>query len=548
VRALDESNFANPNFNGTFVFSPVEGLGSQVTNSLAVYQNALAGLCTISGSTACPSQVQISTGQPLLQFNLIDAGLYAEDEWKARPNLSFTYGLRFESQTDIHDHADFAPRLGIAWGVGSDGRAAPRTVLRAGFGMFYDRFGQNLLEEAYRYNGEPGSQQRITVQNPDFFSPQVSFAQVQAAGGAATAPTTYQISPDIRAAYTIQSAVSIERQVTKAATVSVTYLNSHGEHLFYIRNANAPFFVGGPQPIPDGGNIYQYDSEGIFRQNQLIANARFALGRKISLFGFYTLNYANSNVSGGGGGGGYSTGVSSSASFLSNSYDPMADYGRAAFDVRHRGLIAGTIELRYGFRLSPFIVINSGGPYNITTGQDNNGDSIFNDRPILLSQAGCPIVTITGTQYCTPIGTFNTATTAATPLSSIVPINYGRGPSNATVNLRLSKTFGFGREKQGAGGGEGRGGGRGPGGLGGRGLSGAGGGMGGFFGGGSTTNRTYNLTFSIMARNMLNALNPGQPVGSLSSPFVTQSISIAGGPFSSASANRRVDLQAMFSF
>ena len=45
-----------------------------------------------------------------------DAGLYAEDEWRAKPNLSFTYGLRVESQNNIHDHADFAPRLGVAWG------------------------------------------------------------------------------------------------------------------------------------------------------------------------------------------------------------------------------------------------------------------------------------------------------------------------------------------------------------------------------------------------------------------------------------------------
>jgi hypothetical protein len=166
-----------------------------------------------------------------------------------------------------------------------------------------------------------------------------------------------------------------------------------------------------------------------------------------------------------------------------------------------------------------------------------------------VSSAGCPTVVVTGTQYCTPIGTFNTAITPGTPLGRIVPAYFGNGPGNATVNLRLSKTFGFGREKKGGGGGGG-GGDRGPrmgAGLGGRGLSGSSGGMGGFFGGGST-NRAYNLTFSIMARNLLNSLNPGPPVGSLSSPFFGQSIAIAGGPFSSASANRRVDLQVLFSF
>jgi hypothetical protein len=83
------------------------------------------------------------------------------------------------------------------------------------------------------------------------------------------------------------------------------------------------------------------------------------------------------------------------------------------------------------------------------------------------------------------------------------------------------------------------------GGLGPRGLSGGGGNP---FNFGGSTNRRYNLTFSISARNLLNSANPGLPVGNLSSPFFGQSISIAGGPFSSASANRRIDLQVMFSF
>jgi hypothetical protein len=154
------------------------------------------------------------------------------------------------------------------------------------------------------------------------------------------------------------------------------------------------------------------------------------------------------------------------------------------------------------------------------------------------------------TDICTPLGTFNTVPTG----QAILPVNYGTGPGNATFNLRLSKTIGFGAEAKGAsggrdggpGGGGSRGGGPPGGGLGGRGLSGAGGGN--PFGSGGTTNRRYNLTFSISVRNLLNSANPGVPVGNLSSQLFAQSISIAGGPFSSASANRRVDLQVMFSF
>jgi len=156
---------------------------------------------------------------------------------------------------------------------------------------------------------------------------------------------------------------------------------------------------------------------------------------------------------------------------------------------------------------------------------------------------------VSGSLYCTPLGTFS----AALPGSgqTVLPMNYGSGPGNATFNLRLSKTFGLGRETKGASGGGGGGGGGGPrggfpgGGLGGRGLSGGNGGN--LFGGGATTNRRYNLTFSVSGRNIFNSVSPGQPVGNLSSPFFGQSIAL-GGPFSSASSNRRVDLQVMFSF
>ncbi len=544
-RAITTSNSSDPNFNGSFVFSPVFTGGTPV-NALTVYQGAAQGNCSVSGSTSCPSQFSLTIGTPLVQVNWFDAGLYAEDEWRIRPNLSFTYGLRFESQNDIHDHADFAPRLGIAWGLGSDGKTPPKTVLRGGFGIFYDRFGYNLVQQAERLNGV--TQQSIVVQNPDFYTTSQSnlpsFSALQAMSTAS--PTIYQIDPNARAPYTMQAAASIERQVTKAATVSLTYLNSRGEHGLYIRNINAP--LNGVYPLQaqyGHDNVYQYDSEGTFRQNQLIANVRFSVGKKVSLFGFYTLGYANSNISSGGGGG-FGSGVTSSANFLSNQYDPTADYGRAAFDVRDRAFIGGSIEVPYGFRLNPFIIINSGQPYNITTGTDLNGDSIFNDRPVLLNTATCGAVTVSGTTYCTPLGTFG----AASPANgqTVLPVNYKTGPSSATFNLRLSKTFGFGPETKGAGAMQGPGGPGGPrggfpgGGLGGRGL----GGGGNPFGGGAT-NRRYNLTFSVSGRNIFNSVSPASPVGNLSSRFFGQSIAL-GGPFSSASSNRRLDLQVMFAF
>jgi len=551
LRATTDSNVSNQNFNGTFTFSSLQQYEINVlpgTSCLSLLIAALPTVPTPGGLANCgASQFSITTGQPLSQVSLVDAGLYAQDDWRIRPNMTLSYGLRFETQNDIHDHGDFAPRISFAWGLGGGGKkVAPKTVLRAGFGIFYDRVPYNLVLQAERLNGF--TQQQIIV------PANVSMQQ--------TSPTTYQIASNLRAPMTMQSALGVERQVAKSTTVAVTYINSYGEHQLFLRNANAPLpgtFSPGVRPFGGNDNIYQYDSEGIFRQNQVIANARTNLGSKLSLFGFYMLNYANSDLGAGSGGAsspGFSPGTTGiSANFLSNSYDPMADYGRSQFDVRQRGVVGGTISLPYAFRLNPFIIASSGQPYNVTVGQDLNGDSIFNDRPSLVSTARCNnLPPYTSGIACTSLGTFNLT---PAPGSLPIPINIGTGSTLFTMNLRLSKTFGFGREvgagqgaRSGQGGGGGGGGGRGGpgGGLGGRGLSGAGGPGGGPFSAAAPTNRRYNFTFSVSARNVLNRVNLAPPIGNLSSPLFGESNDLAHGPYSFGSATRRIDLQVLFSF
>jgi hypothetical protein len=180
-------------------------------------------------------------------------------------------------------------------------------------------------------------------------------------------------------------------------------------------------------------------------------------------------------------------------------------------------------------------------PYNVTIGQDLNGDSLYNDRPSFSGACSQP------TNPC-----FYNANPA--PGDSRVPINYLTGPPQFTLNLRLSKTFGFGREAAapnapggGSPGGGGPGGGHGRGGGGGGFGRGPGAGMATIFGPG-TTNRRYNLTFSVNARNVLNRENLAAPIGNLSSTNFGRSVALAGGPFSSAAASRKIELQATFSF
>ena len=354
-----------------------------------------------------------------------------------------------------------------------------------------------------------------------------------AAPSASNIPTYYQISPSLYAPYTLQSAISVERQLTKSATLSVTYLNSRGFDQLLSINANAPF-PGTPcypacPPPNNSQNLYQYVSEGVFRQNQLIANTNIRIGTKLQLFGYYTLNYANSDTAG-------------VSSFASNSYDISQDYGRASFDTRHRLFLGGSIAMPYAVRLSPFLVASSGSPFNITTSNDLNGDSQFNDRPGLASVRNR--LAASANIYCTPLGTFNASPTAGEKLA---PINSETGPTHVTLNMRLSKTFGFGPKLKsgasnqptpgqgGGGGGSSRGGGgpRGP-------LFGGGGPM----NLGGNSDRRYSLTLSASARNVFNKVNLGNPGGVLGSPFFDKYNSLQGGPFSTGVAVRRIDLQA----
>jgi hypothetical protein len=513
VRVETDGNSTTGGFNGSWVF-----------RSLQAYQDGQ------------PSQFSITTGTPYATANYADVGLYAEDGWRVRPNLSLDYGLRFETQNELHAAANFAPRVGLAWGLGRKG-STPKTILRAGYGIFYERLEIDNMASLALQNGI--TQTQYIVNQPDFYPNIPSIAAISSVSG--VQPTVYQLAPNVRAPYVMQAAIGLERQLGRIGTVAVTYLNSRGVHQFVTINANAPlpgtYYPDDPnhpgvRPDPNAGNIYQYTSEGIFKQNQVITNTNLRIGKMFSIFGNYTLSYANANTNG-------------IDSFASNSYNLSLDYGRAPYDVRHRLFLGGTVSLPYAFRLNPFVVVASGRPFNIVVGQDLNGDSIFNDRPSYATQgSGANVVS-------TPWGVFNTQPGVGyTPTATYL----GDGTTLATFNLRLSKTFGFGKKLErasnnggGFGGPGGGGGGNSRGGTGGfRGLSGAGGPGGGI--GGASSNQRYSLTFSVSARNLFNRANLATPVGNLDSPIFGQANGLAGGPFASQNAMRRFDLQALFSF
>jgi carboxypeptidase family protein len=536
ARDIRDSSNSTANFNGTYTFTSLDG------PELTSYKSTLMG---VSGSG--PYQAKVTLGFPSVAVNVFDVGVYFQDDWRFRSNMTFSYGVRYETQNAMGDRHDVAPRIGFAWGLGGGGKnKSPHTVLRAGFGMFYDRFTSDLLLQADRVNGL--NQAQIVITNPAYCpdSPGLAClnlpAQPCASSNAQVNPNScskYMLDPHLRAPYIIQSGASLERQLTKTANLTVTYLDSRGVHAFLVSNINAPepgtYPPGNPfdpsavRPFGNVGNIFAYQSDAVFRQRQLIVNSNVRAGTKFSLFGFYMLNYAHSDTAG-------------PSSFSSDPYDLGQDYGRASFDVRHRVFFGGTMAFKYAFRLSPFLVAQSGPPFNITVPTDLSGATVLNSRPAFASSLSNPADVVV-----TKFGSFDTVPVAG---EKIVPINFGTTPPRFTLNVRLSKTFGFGKKaetaaKPDSGPGAGHGGRGGEhGGGGGRGFGG-----GGMFGLGSATDRPYNLTFSVNARNIFNIVNTNAPNGVLGSPFFGQPNSlVSNGPFSNAGSNRRIELLASFTF
>ncbi|MDQ3918439.1 MAG: carboxypeptidase regulatory-like domain-containing protein, partial [Acidobacteriota bacterium] len=375
-----------------------------------------------------PTQFSISGGNPEADVTYMDFDPFIQDDWRLRPNLTVSAGLRYEVQNNIHSNLNFAPRLAFAWSPSKDPRNQ-KTVLRGGFGIFYTRFGQNLTLQATRFNGT--NQQQFVVANstPDAQAVLDLFPNVPTVAELSAFQirrTVRQVAPDLEAPYTMQAAFSVDQKLPHNLTLSASYIAARTLHVLRSRNINAPLLdptTGRPlrdsggnlvRPDPTRGNVYQYESSGRFNQNQLIVNLNSRLSPRFSFGANYTLNGAHSDTD-------------SAGSFPVNQYDLAGEYGRSAFDIRHRFSLYGSLSgLPWGLRLNPFITAMSGRPFNITIGRDLNADSLFNERPAFATDLTRASV------RATPYGTFDLD---PRPGQQIIPRNYGTGPAFFSVNM-----------------------------------------------------------------------------------------------------------------
>ncbi|MGP8243079.1 MAG: carboxypeptidase regulatory-like domain-containing protein [Bryobacteraceae bacterium] len=495
-----------------------------------------------------PSRFSIQAGQSYISRDVWDVAPYVQDDWRFRPNLTISLGLRYETQTLIDDRRDWAPRIGFAWAPGTAKNSRQKTVIRGGFGIFYDRVSSSLFENAALNNGT--AQVDYTVYNPIFYPVIPSPSSLNAGQN-----LVYRVDPNLRADYSLQSAIGVERQLPRNTTMAVTFTNNRAVHMQQTIPINTPL-PGSFNPqlalsatngvFPYGyaaGNIFEYESGGHLNQKIMMVNFNTRFSPRVSLFGNYALTYAKDLPSS-----------------PTDPYDFALDYGRSNLDRRNNFQLVGSVVGPSMVRFAPFVTVRSGQPYDVLLGQDVFGDTETNARAAFASNATCATVVRSGNNVCSPYGTFTSYTVGSSnTFPNLVPRNYLTMPGLVSINLRIYRVFGFGPVRGNAAqpGGGGFGGGRGGYGGGGRGGGGmrmgpGGGGRGGM--GGDTTEHRYNVTLSVNLENLLNHFNPAGYQGTITNPLFLQPTSVNtgfGGGFGGAGSsanNRRIQMGLRFTF
>lgn len=568
-RGVKISDFSPQNFGGTFTFSggeaPLLNANNQIVldddgdpvlipiTSLERYRRTLLfqgnpDMRLLGGGV---TQFSLAGGNPEASVTQVDLGLFVQDEWRLRPNLTFTMGFRYERQTNISSNYNFAPRLFFAWapggasvGGGQGGSSSPKMVIRGGIGVFYDRFGERATLLANRFNGSNQLDFRV-------FDPEVLDEATFSLNGVTNAPTVESLSAfaapqivrriadDFQVPTYVMTAVNFERQLPSKFTFFAVAFNYRGKHLLRVRNINAPlpgtYDPHDPdssiRPSGNSGDLYYYESSATFNDYRFFGGLRRQMSKGFSLFANFGTGKGKTDTD--------CIFGSIANCFPADTYDLSSEYSRVAFIPSANFFAGGTLVLpKLKVNLNPFIVYSSGRPFNIVTGRDTNGDGLFTERPAFATAQTDP-----ANLRRTKFGDFDLA---PAPGQELIPRNYGIGPGFFAVNLGISRAFMFGDLPS----------------------SSAAAPAGGTAKPGNAANvapattapannasseKRYTLTVSVNIQNLLNNTNLQNPIGNLSSPRFGESFASAGsfgfGPSGSAAAgNRRIQVQVRLGF
>ena len=314
------------NFGGTFTFPSLSAFNAQA-----------------------PVLFQVIKGNPRLSFSKHEAYAFIQDTINLQHHATLMLGLRYDWQQHLTNPTNFAPRVALGYAPGGG-----KTVFRAGAGIFYDRLSDEVIEQTNLLNGAQA--QEFIARNPSF--PMASLAGVR--------PSIWLLNPNTLSPYLFQTSLSVERPLFQTLRGTLEYRYLRGVHLFRARDVNAP--LAGVRPDPNLFLERVVESTGLLRSNALIASLQGRLKKAVKFKAQYTLSRSDDNTDG-------------PLALPADSLNLGPEQGRSSFDVRHRFVLAGTSDLPGAFSIGLMVVANSGPPFNITTGSDDNGDGVANDRP-----------------------------------------------------------------------------------------------------------------------------------------------------------------------
>ncbi len=379
-------------FNDDTITFPGSNRGSYSFPTLANFQS---GVYNNAGFTQTFGTFVISQTNPNL-------GVYAQDEWKASPNLTVNAGLRYDLQwiqTINTDTNNVSPRLGFAWTP----TASRRTVVRGSGGLFYDRVPLRAVANALLSAGNTTDITklgRVSISlSPGQAGAPVFPNILSAAVPLVTLPSLTTMNPDMQNAYSRQASVEVEQQLGERTTLSVGYQYTRGVNLIISVNQNVPSCVAvgtnnGCRPVSAYANNSQFSPSAASAYHGVHVSLVERPGKWGSYRVTYTLSKAMDNVS---------------EFFFSSPIDPFdinKDWGRSDDDQRHRLVLNGVVNI-HGFQVSGLLQYYSSLPFNITSGVTT-----------IQGTAGRPIVN-----------------------GAFIDRNAGDGPDFFSLGARLSRAF-----------------------------------------------------------------------------------------------------------
>jgi hypothetical protein len=323
-----------------------------------------------STPTVNPSEFIINLGSPSVDFQDHQVFSFLQDQVRLRPNLSLMLGLRYEFQPAVSHYQSLAPRLAVAYAPEGSNRILANTVFRGGFGIFYDRQPYLMQEDSLLDNGSAIRQ--IVLSCPSSCPSYPNASLPSNVSTAVATPSIVTTDPNIRFPYLMQGSLAIERKIGRGQNYLTVELSTlRGVDLYRSRNINAPLPGAISPPNPNFVRIDQFEASGSSQSNGLSVTYKGNF-HKLSVMAQYVLSRTLDDVS------------DATNGFLytpANNYDPHADWARSDLDRTHRFNAVLMYTWRFGLHVSGIVSVWSGLPYNITTGNDDNHDTVFNDRP-----------------------------------------------------------------------------------------------------------------------------------------------------------------------